>query len=90
MSTSIFIFYLAAINLISGVIFVLDKKAAVRRHRRVSEIVLHILEALGGVFAICFLMCVLRHKNRKFSYSGWTWLILIWWIIMLYVFKMFF
>lgn len=90
MSTSIFIFYLAAINLISGVIFVLDKRAAVRRHRRVPETVLHILEMLGGVFAIWFLMSVLRHKNRKFSYYGWTWLILIWWIIILYVFKVFF
>jgi len=40
---------------------------------------LHLLEALGGVIANLLLMYTLHHKNRKFSYWIWTWLVLIGW-----------
>jgi len=45
----------------------------------VPERTLHLLEALGGVIANLLLMYTLHHKNRKFSYWIWTWLVLIGW-----------
>lgn len=81
MFNSCFIVYLVSINLISGITFVFDKRASVKDYRRVPEQLLHILEVLGGVFAIWLLMYVIHHKNQKFSYYGWTWLVLVWWMI---------
>lgn len=71
--------YLAFINLTSGIIFIYDKYAAKNRHRRIPESLLHILEFLGGVFIIFILMFLIGHKNKKFNYKIWTWILLIWW-----------
>jgi len=75
--------YFLSINLISGLVFSIDKNAAKKGHRRVPERTLHMLEIMGGVFANIFLMFTIRHKNRKFSYWGWTMLVLIGWVVML-------
>jgi len=75
-----FLFYMASINLVSGLVFRADKKAAIKGRHRVPERNMHLLEALGGVFANILLMYGLRHKNRKFSYYFWTWAMLIGWI----------
>jgi len=75
--------YLLSINLLSGLVFSIDKNAAKKGRRRIPERTLHLLEILGGVFANIFLMFTIRHRNRKFSYWGWTMLVLIGWVIML-------
>jgi uncharacterized membrane protein YsdA (DUF1294 family) len=72
--------YFGLINLISGLTFAFDKRAAIKSHSRVPERTLHILEILGGVFANILLMYSLHHKNRKFSYWGWTWGIMMGWV----------
>ena len=72
---------LAGINVFSGLTFSLDKNAAINGRRRVSEQTLHLLEILGGVFMNLLLMYILRHKNRKFSYYMWTWMIMVGWIV---------
>ncbi|MDR3652932.1 MAG: DUF1294 domain-containing protein [Paludibacter sp.] len=74
-------YYIGIINLLSGFIFVFDKQASIKGHRRIPEQTLHLLEILGGVFANLLLMYTLRHKNRKFSYWVWTWLIGIGWFL---------
>jgi len=71
--------YLVIINLVSGFVFSIDKNAAIKGRRRIPERTLHVLELLGGVFANLILMYTLRHKNRKFSYWVWTWVIGIGW-----------
>lgn len=76
-----FWYYFGLINLISGVIFISDKIAAIKNQHRIPERTLHFFEILGGVLANIVLMYILRHKNRKFSYYFWTWTILIGWII---------
>lgn len=76
-----FWYYFGLINLISGLIFAFDKQAAIKGRRRTPERTLHLLEIMGGVFANILLMYTLRHKNRKFSYWGWTLLVMIGWII---------
>lgn len=78
--------YFAFINLLSGFIFAYDKNAAIRGRRRIPERTLHLLEVLGGVFANLLLMYSLRHKNRKFSYWVWTWLVIIGWLSNVYIF----
>ena len=76
--------YFVFINLLSGFIFAYDKNAAIRGRRRIPERTLHILELLGGVFANLLLMYTLHHKNRKFSYCAWAWVIMIGWVIIIY------
>ena len=77
--------YLLFINLISGIIFVYDKHAARKNSRRIPELTLHLLEILGGVFANFLLMYFLRHKNQKFSYWVWTWIVMIGWMIVVFL-----
>jgi len=73
--------YLIIINLIGGFFFYIDKKAAVKNRVRISERTLHLFELIGGVFSIIVLIYLLRHKNQKFSYWIWTWLLFIGWIL---------
>jgi|GEM_PF-893911 len=75
--------YFLSINLLSGIIFFIDKKNAINGSRRIPEFTLHLLELFGGVFANIVLMYAIRHKNRKISYWIWTWVIMIGWIMIL-------
>jgi uncharacterized membrane protein YsdA (DUF1294 family) len=67
-------------------IFYRDKKNSIKNHKRIPEKTLHLLELAGGVFAILILIYSIRHKNQKKSYFFWTYMILIFWIIFLYLF----
>ena len=78
-------YYIGIINLLSGLFFAFDKQAAINGRRRIPERTLHLLEALGGVIANLLLMYSLRHKNRKFSYWIWTWMVLIGWVVMIFI-----
>ncbi|MHB9140956.1 MAG: DUF1294 domain-containing protein [Paludibacter sp.] len=77
--------YFLSINLLSGIVFFIDKKKAINGSRRIPEFTLHLLELFGGVFANVFLMYAIRHKNRKFSYWVWTWILGIGWMITIYL-----
>lgn len=80
MSQSWVVQYLILINVISGIVFAVDKLMATRRRHRVPEKTLHLLEMLGGVFVIWMLMYFLRHKNKKSGYRNITWFLFILWI----------
>ena len=84
MLRSIFI-YLACINLFTAIAFWRDKRKAIKEKPRTPEARLHLLELLGGVFAVFLLMYRIRHKNRKFSYYIWTYLILVGWLFLITV-----
>lgn len=77
--------YFILISLISLIVFSLDKSKAKRNKRRIPEKVLHILELLGGVFVIIPWMYVIRHKNRKFKYFIWSYLILVLWLVLFFL-----
>jgi uncharacterized membrane protein YsdA (DUF1294 family) len=81
MNNFAFALYFICINIISGIVFAYDKSAAIRKRQRVPETTLHFLELLGGTFANLLLIYTLRHKNRKFSYWVWTWILGIGWVI---------
>ncbi|MCF0206239.1 MAG: DUF1294 domain-containing protein [Bacteroidales bacterium] len=76
--------YFALINLVAGITFFCDKRRALSHKYRIPEFALHVLEFLGGVFAVVALMFIIRHKNRKFSYFAISFLILLAWIYFLY------
>ena len=76
-------YFIGTINLLSGLLFIFDKQAAIKGRRRFPERTLHFFEILGGVFANIFLMYALHHKNRKFNYWIWTWLIMIGWVALI-------
>lgn len=78
-------YYLGSVNVISGLLFAYDKNAANNNRQRIPERTLHLLEILGGVFANLLLMYTLRHKNRKFSYWAWTWVVILGWIFGIYM-----
>lgn len=78
------IIYLAMINGFAAVLFCFDKFNAKHHNPRISEKFLHLLEAVGGVFATVVCMHVIRHKNRKFTYNIITYIILTLWIIGIY------
>jgi len=78
--------YLLIINIISGIIFFIDKQKSKKKKYRISEFNLHLLEILGGIFIILPLIILIRHKNKKASYFLVSWFIFILWIMVLYIY----
>ena len=76
--------YFIAISLWSSIVFWLDKRKAKKNKYRISEAKLHLYELLGGVFIILPMLYLIRHKNRKFKYYFWTYLIFAGWLVLLY------
>lgn len=75
--------YLIIINLISGIVFFIDKQKSKKNKPRINEKTLHFLELIGGIFAILALMYLIKHKNRKLKYYILSWIILILWCIVI-------
>jgi len=63
-----FLYYLLVINILSVIVFYLDKRKAINKKYRTAETKLHLLELIGGVFIILPMLYIIRHKNRKSSY----------------------
>lgn len=63
-----YIIYLIIINIITFIIFGLDKLFAIHKKRRVSEKSLFILSLLGGCFLEFIGMFVFRHKTLKIKF----------------------
>lgn len=76
-----FFTYLVVVNIVSAVLFTYDKVAAIRRKRRIPELVLHFSEVTGGVFFVVMLMYLINHKNRKPDYNRITYAVLIVWTV---------
>lgn len=76
-----FFIYLIIINIISILVFAIDKVQAKNQKQRISEKILHLLEALGGVFGIILTMYLIHHKSSKWQYYIVTFIILIAWVL---------
>jgi len=72
--------YLIIINVISVLVFSMDKFQAKNNKRRVPENILHLLELVGGVFGIIVAMYLIHHKSSKWQYYIITYIILIVWV----------
>lgn len=82
-----FLLYLIIINIVSILVFAIDKVQAQNQKWRVPEKVLHLLEILGGVFGIIVTMYIIHHKSSKWQYYIITYIVLIAWILSLQYFK---
>ena len=64
----IFIIYIIIINLITFVIFGIDKLLAIKNKRRISEKTLLMFSFLGGCFLELVSMFIFKHKTRKVKF----------------------
>lgn len=75
---------LAALNLISFIVYGLDKQLAINNKRRISENNLHTLTILGGFVGSTLAMMLFRHKIKKVKFMLIHSAIFIGWILSLY------
>ena len=71
--------WLVAINLLTCIIYRVDKSAAQAGRFRVPEAVLLLLEAVGGTIGAWFAMWILRprHKTQSGGFLFWFFAILV-------------
>jgi uncharacterized membrane protein YsdA (DUF1294 family) len=69
--------YLASINLITLIMFGMDKSRAKQGRARISEVNLFLLSFIGGVWGGILGMLMFRHKTRKLRFKAVMALILI-------------
>ncbi len=84
---NLFLIYILIINLITILVFSLDKLFSKKDKFRISEFKLHLLEVLGGIFSIIFFFHIIKHKRRKVSYYFISYLILFIWVLVLINYK---
>jgi uncharacterized membrane protein YsdA (DUF1294 family) len=84
-------FYLLAIvNLITFIIFGLDKRKAIKHQRRISENTLLGVSFLGGTIGAILAMLIFRHKISKKSFLLKFGLIVLIQGVLIYFFQFFF
>ncbi len=79
-----FIIYLVLINLITFIIFAIDKTKAKKSKWRIPEKTLFILAAIGGSVGALAGMYTFRHKTKKKSFKFGIPAILIAQIVLIY------
>lgn len=78
--------YYAVVSIIAYITYAIDKKAAIKNRRRVSEKSLHLLGVLGGWPGALLAQQRLRHKTQKTSFQLMYWLTVtlnlagLWWL----------
>lgn len=76
--------YFASINLISFILFFLDKQKAKRDRWRIQEKTLHTASFLGGVFGSIAAMLLFHHKTKKPGFVAITFVALLFNIFIYY------
>ena len=60
--------YLVIINIISFILYGIDKYLAIKKKYRISEISLYVVSLIGGCFMGIIGMKVFHHKTKKISF----------------------
>ena len=81
----VLILHLISINVVTFVAYGADKKAAIRKGRRVPEYQLHALEFLGGWIGALLGQKFFKHKTKKASYQSFFWAMLIMEVLVIYI-----
>lgn len=77
------IYYLIILNIISFIIYGIDKLKAKRKYRRIKEKTLITLSLIGGPLGSIMGMYIFRHKTKKLKFKILNLLSLILWIIII-------
>lgn len=78
--------YLIIINVVTFIIYAVDKYKAINKKRRISELTLYILGFLGGFFGSILAMILFRHKTKKFRFWFLNILYMVIWILFMWRF----
>lgn len=70
------VFQLVSINIVTFLVYGIDKRAAKKGERRVPESNMHTLEFLGGWIGALLGQKIFRHKTKKRSYQSFFWFML--------------
>ena len=77
------IYYLLAINIITFIIYGIDKYKSIKHKYRISENTLIILAILGGTIGAFFGMIIFHHKTKKKKFIITIPIILLLWVYIL-------
>lgn len=77
------IYYLIILNIISFIIYGIDKLKAKKKYRRIKEKTLITLSLIGGPLGSIMGMYIFRHKTKKLKFKILNPLFLILWIIII-------
>lgn len=82
-----FIYYLIAINIITFIVYGIDKLKAIKGWWRIPEATLLLLAVIGGSIGAWLGMCVWHHKTKhlKFMY-GVPAILLIQFMLLIYIY----
>lgn len=80
--------YLIIINLISFIIYGVDKFLAIKHYYRISEFILLSFGFVGGVVGSILGMIYFKHKTKKIKFKIYLFLCFILWIYVLLKFYM--
>jgi len=69
-----YLLFIAALNLLTFVVYYLDKKAAIRGTQRTPENTLHLLALVGGWPGAVVAQRIFKHKTRKAGFQIIFWL----------------
>ena len=69
--------FYAVISVIAYITYAIDKKAAIKNRRRVSEKSLHLLGVVGGWPGALVAQQRLRHKTQKTAFQVTFWLTVV-------------
>lgn len=79
-----FIYYMILINLISMIMYGIDKLLSIKKLYRISEFTLLLSGFLGGVVGSILGMKLFRHKTLKLKFKILNLLYLIMWCFIIY------
>lgn len=77
------VYYFIIINIISFIIFGIDKKRSINKKYRISEAFLFLLSLIGGCFGSLFGMFYYHHKNRRLKFLIGIPIIALIWVLLL-------
>ena len=79
------IIYILIINLITLIIFKIDKKRSIKHESRIKESTLIILSAIGGSIGAILGMNLFHHKTKKIKFKILIPLTLLIWIYIIFI-----
>ena len=77
------IYYLLIINIITFIIYGIDKYKSIKHKYRISEDTLIILAILGGAIGAFFGMIIFHHKTKKKKFTILIPIIMLLWVYIL-------